>query len=152
MTPPILMSAIVYTSVSRGGDQGVSGNSGTHVDLCWWQNDEAGQGAAARELSYSKGAWQFRRSEESETVPAGNAYNQPAPPCPAWLDRKGTSLLPETYAAARGQHRSYAVEAEWRNCSITKGTKCKPGSALLGLLHKYAVAHPLEAARRRVQA
>ncbi|MGV6849941.1 MAG: RepB family plasmid replication initiator protein [Marinibacterium sp.] len=129
-----------------------TGRSVTHVELRWWKKDSAGQGEAARALSYSKVGRKVRGEGRAETVvPQTAAAAQTAPgqggkPRPAWLDRQGPALAPATYETARLRHSGYdvyAVESEWRRWAGTRAPARDPDRAFLAFFRKYAEAHPL---------
>lgn len=125
-----------------------TGRSVTHVELRWWPKDSEGQGAAARELSFSKVGRKARgesRDEQVVTKPAVRV-GQGVKPRPAWLERHGPPLAPGTYETARLRHPGYdvyAIEAEWRVWSKGKASAKDPDRAYLAFLRKYAEAHPL---------
>lgn len=133
-----------------------TGRSVTHVELRWWKKDSAGQGAAARALSYAKAGRRARGEGRAENViPLDRGPDQrpdqkmDAPalrPRPAWLDRQGAALAPETYETARLRHPGYdvyAVESEWRRWAAGKTPARDPDRAYLAFFRKYAEAHPL---------
>jgi len=127
-----------------------TGRSVTHVMLRWWKKDSEGQGAVARELSFSKVGRKARSEGKAEAVvtpmtsrsePAGGAK-----PRPAWLDRQGPSLALATYETARLRYSGYdvyAIEAEWRRWAIGKTPAIDPDRAFLAFFRKFAEAHPL---------
>lgn len=135
-----------------------TGRSVTHVELRWWKKDGEGQGAAARELSFSKvgrkartGASVGGQAEEIVAVDGHGASSQPASlqsarPRPAWLDRLGTPLASATYETARARFSGYdiyAIEGEWRRWAADKAPPRDPDRAFLAFLRKYAEAHPI---------
>lgn len=134
-----------------------TGRSVTHVELRWWKKDSAGQGAVARELSFSKVGRRERGEGRAEAVvapqvpgpdhlPAGRPAGQGGRPRPAWLDRHGPSLASATYETARLRHSGYdvyAVEAEWRRWASGKTPANDPDRAFLAFFRKFAEAHPL---------
>lgn len=135
-----------------------TGRSVSHVDLRWWKKDSAGQGAAARELSFSKVGRKARGEGQAETVLASltqtaaegamapQENRATAKPRPAWLDRHGPSLALATYETARLRHSGYdvyAVEGEWRRWAAGKTPAKDPDRAFLAFFRKYAEAHPL---------
>ncbi len=135
-----------------------TGRSVTHVELRWWKKDSAGQGAAARELTYAKVGRRARGEGRTETVvpmeappasapaPASVSAGQGGRPRPAWLDRQGPALSTATYETARLRHPGYdvyAVESEWRSWAATKTPARDPDRAYLAFFRKYAEAHPL---------
>lgn len=127
-----------------------SGRSVTHVDLHWWKKDSEGQGAAARELSFSKVGRKARGGASKEAVVSAGPSPQPsakvAKPRPAWLDRYGSALASVTYETARLRHPGYdvyTIEAEWRRWASGKAPAKDPDRAFLAFLRKFAEAHPL---------
>ncbi|MEM6593740.1 MAG: replication initiation protein [Pseudomonadota bacterium] len=122
-----------------------TGRSVTHVELKWWKKDGAGQGAAERELKYSKVGRRARG--EGRVEPVAPAESAPeVKPRPAWLDRHGASLLSETYQTAKLRHPGYdiyAVEAEWRSWAAKKGPARDPDKAFLAFFRTFAAANPL---------
>ncbi|MEM6409329.1 MAG: replication initiation protein, partial [Pseudomonadota bacterium] len=122
-----------------------TGRSVTHVELKWWKKDGAGQGAAERELKYSKVGRRARG--EGRVEPVARAESAPdVKPRPAWLDRHGASLLSETYQTAKLRHPGYdiyAVEAEWRSWAAKKGPARDPDKAFLAFFRTFAAANPL---------
>lgn len=116
-----------------------TGRSVTHVELRWWKKDGAGQGAAERELSYSKVGRKARGAEVE-------AANTPVNPRPARMDKFGPALETATYETAKlrfPKYDIYAVEAEWRAWSASKGAPRDPDGAFLAFFRKYAKANPL---------
>lgn len=134
-----------------------TGRSVTHVSLRWWKKDSEGQGAVARELSFSKVGRKARGEgrDEAVVVPetsgpetsgAGQGAMPQAKPRPAWLDRHGASLALATYETARLRHAGYdvyAIEAEWRGWASGKSPPNDPDRAFLAFFRKFAEAHPL---------
>jgi hypothetical protein len=124
-----------------------TGRSVTHVMLRWWKKDNEGQGAVARELSFSKVGRKERGEGRAETVVAPiKAGGQGVKPRPAWLDRHGPSLALATYETARLRHSGYdvyTVEAEWRRWANGKTPANDPDRAFLAFFRKFAEAHPL---------
>ena len=130
-----------------------TGRSVTHVTLRWWKKDSEGQGAAARELSFSKVGRKERGEGRVEPVVAPEASRagqgaarEGGKPRPAWLDRHGPSLALATYETARLRHPGYdvyAVEGEWRRWASGKTPAKDPDRAFLAFLRKFAEAHPL---------
>lgn len=113
-----------------------TGRSVTHVELKWWKKDGAGQGAAERELSFSKVGRRARASGRVEQVVVK--------PRPAWLETRGTALQPETYQTAKMRHPGfdvYAVEAEWRAWAQGKDPARDPDRAYLAFFRKFAEAN-----------
>lgn len=118
-----------------------TGRSVTHVDLRWWKKDGAGQGAAERELSYSKVGRKARTQGTEESVAPGGQGGRPA-----WLDARGAALRTETYETARLRHPGYDiyfVEGEWRSWASGKEPANDPDKAFLAFFRKYAEANPL---------
>jgi hypothetical protein len=132
-----------------------TGRSVTHAELRWWKKDGAGQGDAARTLSFARPGRKARAGGRAETVvpaspaPAARAPRPPAPvtpPRPARMDRHGPPLDAETYATARLRfpgYDIYFVEAEWRRWSTGKEAPEDPDRAFLAFFRKYAEAHPI---------
>lgn len=126
-----------------------TGRSVTHVDLRWWKKDSEGQGAVARELSFSRVGRKERGEGRVEAVVAPEvpkSAGQGAKPRPAWLGRHGPSLALATYETARLRHSGYdvyAVEAEWRRWASGKSPAIDPDRAFLAFFRKFAEAHPL---------
>lgn len=117
-----------------------TGRSVTHVELRWWKKDGAGQGAAERELQFSKVGRKARAGGKVDPVVTE------LKPRPAWLDRQGAPLEPETYRTARMRHPGYdiyAVEAEWRSWASGKSPARDPDRAFLAFFKKFAEANPL---------
>ena len=127
-----------------------TGRSVTHVELRWWKKDGAGQGAAERELRYSKVGRKARGAGRTEPIAepiaepgAGQGWVKPRP---AWLDRHGEPLQRETYDTARLRHPGYdvyAIEAEWRSWAKGKEPAKDPDRAFLAFFRKFAEASPL---------
>ncbi|WP_299844387.1 RepB family plasmid replication initiator protein [uncultured Jannaschia sp.] len=118
-----------------------TGRRVTHVELRWWKKDGEGQGAAGRELEYSKVGRKARVEERAETVVTAPR------PRPAWLDARGAALRTETYETARMRHLGYDiyhVEGEWRNWSKGKGDVADPDSAFLAFFRTFAARNPLQ--------
>lgn len=128
-----------------------TGRSVTHVMLRWWKKDSEGQGAVARELSFSKVGRKTRGDGNVEAVvtpmtPRPEPSTKATKPRPAWLDRHGPSLALATYETARLRHAGYdvyAVEAEWRRWARGKTPAHDPDRAFLAFFRKFTEAHPL---------
>ncbi|SDZ57753.1 Initiator Replication protein [Jannaschia faecimaris] len=117
-----------------------TGRRVTHVELRWWKKDGEGQGAAGRELSFSKVGRKERLSGTSETV------SPPLRPRPATLDDRGTPLKTETYETARLRHPGYDiyyVEGAWRDWAKGKGPADDPDRAYLAFFRTFAERNPL---------
>ncbi len=123
-----------------------TGRSVTHVELRWWKKDGEGQGAVARELSYSKVGRKARTEGREEVIAPFDTGGQGGRGRPAWLDRHGAPLAPATYETARLRHPGYdiyAVEGEWRRWAAGKTPAKDPDRAFLAFMRKYADAHPI---------
>ena len=139
-----------------------TGRSVTHVELRWWKKDSAGQGDAARTLSFAKPGRKAKRSGTAEPeakptprpvpdtaaskAPAQTVAPPKAKPRPARMARVGPALDSETYDTARLRYPGYDiyfVEAEWRAWSKGKSAPTDPDRAFLAFFRKYAEAHPL---------
>ncbi|MEM7642903.1 MAG: replication initiation protein [Pseudomonadota bacterium] len=113
-----------------------TGRRVTHVELRWWKKDGAGQGAAERELSFSKVGRKERVRGEVEEVR----------PRPAWLDGRGAPLRSDTYETARLRHPGYDiyhVEGEWRAWAAGKEPAQDPDRAYLAFFRTFAERNPL---------
>lgn len=136
-----------------------TGRSVTHVELRWWKKDGAGQGDAARRLSYATPGRKARREGRAETVVQEGTGRHDAelahrphktsvtvPPRPARLERYGPALDAETYATARLRYPGYDiyyVEAEWRKWANGKEPAKDPDRAYLAFIRKYVEEHSL---------
>ena len=117
-----------------------TGRRVTHVELRWWKKDGEGQGAAGRELEFSRVARQARTEERPDPVVS------PVRPRPAWLDARGTALRTETYETARMRHPGYDiyhVEGAWRDWSRGKGKATDPDRAFLAFFRTFVQRNPL---------
>ena len=121
-----------------------TGRRVTHVELRWWKKDADGQGASARELSFSKVGRGARLAGTVEApAPVDDA---PLRPRPAWLDGQGAALRTETYETARLRHAGYDiyfVESEWRAWAKGKGAVQDPDRAFLAFFRSYAENNPI---------
>lgn len=117
-----------------------TGRRVTHVELRWWKKDADGQGAAERELTFSKVGREARiKGTVEPPAPA-------AKPRPAWLDARGAPLRTETYETARLRHPGYDiyyVEGEWRDWAKGKPPADDPDRAFLAFFRKFVERHPL---------
>lgn len=114
-----------------------TGRRVTHVELRWWKKDGEGQGAAGRELGFSKVGRKVRTAPEPE---------QPLRPRPATLDRLAPTLRTETYETARLRHPGfdiYHVEGVWRDWARDKGELRDPDRAYLAFFRSFAERNPL---------
>ena len=119
-----------------------TGRRVTHVELRWWKKDGEGQGASARELSFSKVGRQARMAEAAEGADRPPA----AKPRPAWLDARGQALRTETYETARLRHPGYDiyhVEGVWRDWAKAKGPVDDPDRAFLAFFRTFAEKNPI---------
>ncbi|MGB3407486.1 MAG: replication initiation protein [Jannaschia sp.] len=117
-----------------------TGRRVTHVELRWWKKDGEGQGAAGRELTFSKVGRAARVAETVESVVPSLR------PRPAWLDGRGAALRTETYETARLRHPGYDiyyVEGAWRDWAKGKGEVDDPDRAFLAFFRKFAEGNPL---------
>lgn len=120
-----------------------TGRSVTHVELKWWRKDGEAKGQVERALQYASPGRRARAEGLVETpVPASST----AKPRPAWLDRAGDPLRPETYETARLRHPGfdiYFVEGEWRSWMSGKDAPRDPDRAFLAFFKTYAEANPI---------
>lgn len=117
-----------------------TGRRVTHVELRWWKKDGEGQGAAGRELTFSKVGRKERLSGTSEPV------SSPLRPRPATLDGRGQPLKSETYETARLRHPGYDiyyVEGAWRDWAAGKPPANDPDRAYLAFFRTFAERNPL---------
>lgn len=116
-----------------------TGRRVTHVELRWWKKDGEGQGAAGRELAFSKVGRRERRDGTAEA-------DAEARPRPAWLDTRGTTLRTETYETARLRHPGYDiyhVEGVWRDWAQDKEAPADPDRAYLAFFKTFAEKNPI---------
>lgn len=116
-----------------------TGRRVTHVELRWWKKDGAGQGAAERELSFSKVGRKERLSGTAQ-MPADLR------PRPGWLDGKGETLRTETYETARLRfpgYDIYHVEGVWRDWAGSKGPVEDADKAYLAFFRTFAERNPI---------
>lgn len=122
-----------------------TGRSVTHVELRWWKKDSAGQGDAARTLSFAKPGRKARAAETEAPQPKPAAKPK-AKPRPARMERVGPPLDTETYDTARLRYPGYDiyyVETQWRAWSRDLTPPKDPDRAFLAFFRKYAEANPL---------
>ena len=123
-----------------------TGRSVTHVELRWWKKDGAEQGAAERELQFSKVGRRARGNGTAEPAAEDNVATIPLKPRPARMESFGAALEAETYQTAKLRHPGfdvYAVEAEWRSWANAKPPARDPDRAFLAFFRKFAEANPL---------
>jgi hypothetical protein len=122
-----------------------TGRRVTHVELRWWKKDGAGQGAAERELTFSRVGRAARVAGTAE-APAPEPDAPALRPRPAWLDGRGAPLRTETYETARLRHPGYDiyyVEGAWRDWAHGKEPAADPDRAFLAFLRTFAERNPL---------
>ncbi|WP_308917846.1 RepB family plasmid replication initiator protein [Jannaschia sp. LMIT008] len=121
-----------------------TGRRVTHVELRWWRKDGAGQGAAERELAFSKVGRRERRDGPPAEAPAHSP--SPAPARPSWLDARGAALRTETYETARMRfpgYDIYYVEGVWRDWSRDRDAPRDPDRAFLAFFRTFAEKNPI---------
>ena len=120
-----------------------TGRRVTHVELRWWKKDGEGQGASARELSFSKVGRAARTTGTAEPV---------APPAPslrarpAAMDAVGAPLRTETYETARLRHPGYDiyyVERAWRDWAEGREAPKDADRAYLAFFRTFAERNPI---------
>lgn len=110
--------------------------------LEWGRKSPANQSAADRELEFSKVGRKARMEGRAETV----VETPQVKARPAWLERAGAALRPETYETAKlrfPEYDIYHVESEWRTWSEGKEPPHEPDKAFLAFFRIYVERNPI---------